>query len=97
MGITKEKRWKGSWRRQSGDDAFPIYAEPNNTERFNWNNSTTPANMAGKYEVVFTNDSGKQVKAIGLFTQDKNTGGVTFLRPSGDSRYSFGRVQGKSV
>lgn len=94
LGITKEKRWKGSWRRQSGDDAFPIYAEPNNTERFNWNNSTTPANMAGKYEVVFTNDSGKQVKAIGLFTQDKNTGGVTFLRPSGDSRYSFGRVQG---
>lgn len=94
LGITKEKRWKGRWRRQSGDDAFPIYAEPNNTERFNWNNSTTPANMAGKYEVVFTNDSGKQVKAIGLFTQDKNTGGVTFLRPSGDSRYSFGRVQG---
>lgn len=38
LGITKEKRWKGSWRRQSGDDAFPIYAEPNNTERFNWNN-----------------------------------------------------------
>lgn len=94
LGITKEKRWKGSWRRQSGDDAFPIYAEPNNAERFYWNDNSAPANIAGKYEVVFTNDSGKQVKAIGLFTQDKNTGGVTFLRPSGDSRYSFGRVQG---
>lgn len=94
LGITKEKRWKGSWRRQSGEDAFPIYAEPNNQERFIWNNNNAPANMAGKYEVVFTNDSGRQVKAVGLFTQDKNTGGVTFIRPSGDSRYSFGRIQG---
>ncbi|BDQ11099.1 DUF1684 domain-containing protein [Sediminibacterium sp. TEGAF015] len=94
LGITKDKRWKGIWRRQSGEDAFPIYAEPNNEERFIWDNNTAPANLAGKYDVVFTNDSGKQVKAIGLFTQDKNTGGVTFLRPSGDSRYSYGRVQG---
>lgn len=94
LGISKDKRWEGIWRRQSGEDAFPIYAEPNNSERFNWENNDTPLNLAGKYEVVFTNDSGKQVKAIGIFTQDKNTGGVTFLRPSGDTRYSYGRVQG---
>lgn len=94
LGITKEKRWKGIWRRQNGDDAFPIYAEPNNEERFIWDNYQAPQNITGKYEAVFTNDSGKQVKAIGLFTQDKNAGGVTFIRPSGDSRYSFGRIQG---
>lgn len=97
IGISKQKILKGVWRRQvSGEDAYPIHVEQNNTERFIWNDQTQPKQIAGKYQVVFTNDSGKQVKAIGLFNQNGNTGGATFLRASGDSRYSFGRIQGNA-
>lgn len=95
IGIKNNKVLKGIWRRQTnGEDAFPILVEQNNTERFIWNKETAPQNIAGKYDVVFTNDSGRQIKAIGLFNQDGNKGGVTFLRPSGDSRYSYGSIQG---
>jgi uncharacterized protein (DUF1684 family) len=97
IGISKQKILKGVWRRQSsGEDVYPIQVEQHNAERFIWNDSLTPKQIAGKYQVVFTNDSGKQVKAIGLFNQNGNTGGVTFLRASGDSRYSFGRIQGNA-
>ncbi len=95
IGIKNNKVLKGIWRRQTnGEDAYPILVEQNNPQRFIWEKQTTPQNIAGKYDVVFTNDSGKQIKAIGLFNQEGNKGGVTFLRPSGDSRYSFGAIQG---
>lgn len=95
LGIKNNKILKGIWRRQTnGEDAYPILAEQNNTQRFIWEKQTVAQNISGKYEVVFTNDSGKQIKAIGLFNQEGNKGGVTFLRPSGDSRYSFGSIQG---
>lgn len=95
IGINNNKILKGIWRRQTnGEDAFPIEVEQNNNQRFIEENKTATQNIAGKYEVVFTTDSGKQVKAIGLFNQKGNKGGVTFLRPSGDSRYSFGSIQG---
>ncbi|MBP7346749.1 MAG: hypothetical protein KA952_09450, partial [Sediminibacterium sp.] len=90
IGIKNNKILKGNWRRQTnGEDAYPIVVEQNNTQRFIWEKQTAPQNIAGKYEVVFTNDSGKQIKAVGLINQEGNKGGVTFLRPSGDSRYSY--------
>ncbi len=95
IGIKNNKILKGIWRRQTnGEDAYPILVEQNNTQRFIWEKQTVPQNISGKYDVVFTNDSGKQIKAIGLLNQEGNKGGVTFLRPSGDSRYSFGSIQG---
>ena len=95
IGIKNNKILKGNWRRQTnGEDAYPIVVEQNNTQRFIWEKQTAPQNIAGKYEVVFTNDSGKQIKAVGLINQEGNKGGVTFLRPSGDSRYSYGSIQG---
>lgn len=95
IGIKNNKILKGIWRRQTyGEDAFPITVEQHNSQRFIWDKQTTPQKFEGKYDVVFTNDSGKQIKAIGLFNQDGNKGGVTFLRPSGDSRYSYGSIQG---
>ncbi|WP_439506390.1 DUF1684 domain-containing protein [Sediminibacterium sp.] len=96
IGIKNSKILRGFWRRQTnGEDAFPILVEQHNSQRFIETPDTTAQNISGKYDVVFTNDSGKQVKAIGIFNQEGNKGGVTFLRPSGDTRYSFGSVQGK--
>lgn len=95
IGINNNKILKGVWRRQTnGEDAFPILVEQHNTKRFIEQKQTVSQNISGKYDVVFTNDSGKQVNAIGLFNQEGNNGGVTFLRPSGDSRYSFGSIHG---
>ncbi len=95
IGIKNNKILKGIWRRQTnGEDAYPISVEQHNTQRFIWDKESTPQKFEGKYDVIFTNDSGKQIKAIGLINQEGNKGGVTFLRPSGDSRYSYGSIQG---
>lgn len=95
IGIQHNHPLKGIWRRQTnGEDAYPIIVEQHNSQRFIWDKQTPPQKIEGKYEVVFTNDSGKQIKAVGLINQAGNTGGVTFLRPSGDSRYSYGSIQG---
>lgn len=95
IGIQNNKILKGIWRRQTnGEDAFPIQVEQNNNQRFIWEKQTVPQNIAGKYDVVFTNDSGKQVKAIGLFNQDGNKGGRHFSKAKWDSRYSYGLIQG---
>lgn len=74
--------------------SVPFTAEHGNTSRFK--GSPTAANYSydGKWEVVFTDTTGKSYKAVGVFEQDGNNLTGTFLTETGDYRYLEGQVDG---
>lgn len=77
--------------------SIPFIAEYGNKRRFN-NNPEQPAfNYDGKWEVVFTESSGKSYKAIGIFNQIDGMLTGTFLTETGDYRYLDGQVDGDQL
>jgi hypothetical protein len=67
------------------------------TWRFDEHPLTDNADVAGRWDVTFTAEDGRQTRAVGLFEQrhDRVTGTVTAL--GGDHRFLEGQVHGDDV
>ncbi|MDD2792558.1 MAG: TlpA disulfide reductase family protein [Sediminibacterium sp.] len=95
LGIQPDHSLKGFFRKQNGmGEPFRVTASRNNTDRFPVTGVQPATNISSRYDVVFTNAAGKQTPAIGIFKQTGRTLSGTFLRASGDSRYSEGLIEG---
>lgn len=86
---------KGALRRQDhAGTPIPLTAEKGNLQRFKA--QKPPAqNISGRYEIVFKYQSGKAEKALAIFEQDGSRLTGTFLKPSGDTRFLEGIVDGR--
>ncbi len=94
LSINKDQTLSGYWRKQNGAEApFPINAQKNKP-RFSSLNILPNNTIGASYSVEFTNDAGKKIPSVGLFKQDGNRLIATFLRISGDSRYTEGIIEG---
>ena len=94
LSINKDQTLSGYWRKQNGAEApFPINAQKNKS-RFASTSAVPNTTIGSTYAVEFTNDAGKKIPSVGLFKQDGNRLIATFLRISGDSRYTEGIIEG---
>ncbi len=71
-----------------------VLAEKNKTHRFEESRVKPAADISGKYEVWFAGADGRPRPAIALLQQEGEKLTGTFQRPSGDSRYLEGKVDG---
>ncbi len=94
FGINKDQTLTGYFRKQNKTGLVSLVTASKKTEKLGVNTLAPIANITGKYAVEFTNDIGKKVKSVGLFKQKGKELTATFLRVSGDSRYSFGYIYG---
>jgi thiol-disulfide isomerase/thioredoxin len=73
-----------------------LSAEPDRGFRFT--EQARPAmDVTGRWEVLFTDDDGKETIAVGEFDQQGGSVTGTFLTPLGDYRYLAGEVDGRSL
>ncbi len=94
LAIINDQSLSGFWRKQNGaGSSFPIHAEKNKP-RFSSSTNLSNNTIGNSYSVEFTNDAGKKIPSVGLFKQEGNRLFATFLRISGDSRYSEGIIEG---
>lgn len=85
----------GHLRRQDHTGTpFEVVAEKNKTFRFAENKNLKPKQIAGKYSVEFTFQSGKREIAVAVFEQNGKKLTGTFLKESGDARYLEGITEG---
>jgi len=88
---------KGYWRKNYVSDyTIAFSATHGNSFRFSDHSKDTQANIDGRWEVYFENNTGKKL-AIGEFKQNGNKISGTFLRPSGDYRYLVGNLDGNNL
>ncbi|MGV3539050.1 MAG: peroxiredoxin family protein [Rufibacter sp.] len=90
---------KGRWERkdQAQPYSLPFTAERGNMSRFSQNPAKPALDVTGKWEVQFSDETGKTYPAIGEFTQKGNVLNGTFLTNTGDYRYLQGEVSGKDL
>lgn len=79
------------------EQVIPFKAQLGKTYRFFPDSKTDNADVAGRWEVTFTDDSGKASRAVALLQQhhDRVTG--TFITASGDHRFLDGQVHGDEL
>lgn len=95
LGISPDQSLNGFLRKQNGKGTpIPVTASKKGITRFPTTGVKPVANISSGYDVVFTNDSGRQTRAVGIFKQKGNALSATFLRVTGDSRYSEGIIEG---
>ena len=85
----------GVLRKQDGSaDLAILKAEKGKTYRFKETTKKPDKDFSGKYEVIFNPEDGKGEVAIGLFEQKGKKLTATFMKPSGDTRFQEGIVEG---
>jgi len=95
LGIQPDHSLNGFFRKQNGNgEAFRVTATQKDKDRFPVTEVQPVANISSRYDVVFTNAAGKKTPAVGIFKQTGSTLSGTFLRATGDSRYSEGLIEG---
>ena len=96
--IKKGSGYQGIWykRTSKGDQSVPILIEEGN-ERLVLAGEKTRYNLSGRWSVVFTKDTGKEVNAIAEFDQHGDSLTGTFLTATGDYRFLEGIVKGDSL
>ncbi|MER2997632.1 peroxiredoxin family protein [Pontibacter populi] len=77
--------------------SVPFTAEHGNTNRFKADPADANYSYDGKWEVVFTDTTGNNYNAVGVFKQNGNKLTGTFLTETGDYRYLEGQVDGKQL
>lgn len=79
------------------EQVIPFKAKLGQPYRFFADSPTDNADVAGRWEVAFTNDKGKASTAVALLEQhhDRVTG--TVMTPTGDHRFLDGQVHGNEV
>ncbi len=94
FGINKDQTLSGYFRKQNKTGTASIVNASKKMMGQSLPKQTLIENISGKYAVEFTTDIGRKVKSVGVFKQNGNELAATFLRVSGDSRYSFGYIDG---
>lgn len=79
------------------EQVMPFHASPGTSHRFFAQPAAKYKTVAGRWEVVFTEDDGASSQAVAEFTQDKNRVKGTFLTPTGDYRFLDGEVVGDTL
>jgi thiol-disulfide isomerase/thioredoxin len=74
------------------DQHLPLRAEFAQTYRFFPKTSANVADVSGRWSVTFSDDEGKEEKAVGEFTQSNDVVTGTVLADGGDHRYLAGQV-----
>lgn len=79
------------------EQVIPFKAKLGETYRFFPDSKTDNADVAGRWEVSFTDNTGKTSQAVALLEQhhDRVTG--TFMTPTGDHRFLDGQVHGNEL
>ncbi|WP_160712950.1 TlpA family protein disulfide reductase [Chitinophaga solisilvae] len=55
------------------------------------------ATIAGKWDVAFYTEDGREIKSVGIFSQEGSKVTGTFLKVTGDTRFLEGSLQGNSL
>lgn len=100
-----EGRWDGRGlngtltliRRGGVVQEIPFRARPGLEYRFVPAQAKADSDVAGRWQVTFTDDDGNLTPAIGEFDQQGNQLQGTFLTETGDYRYLAGEVVGKQL
>jgi peroxiredoxin len=79
--------------RRGYEQHMPLVAEPDPGYRFS-RNPVPGIDVTGRWEVMFTDDEGKESNAVGEFDQQGAVVTGTFLTPLGDYRFLAGEVDG---
>jgi len=91
----KDKQLTGLFRRKDhAGRTIPVDATFGQAYRFDDNGEKPAGDISGKYDITFKLESGKEDKAVGLFSQKGNRLSATFMKITGDSRYLEGIVKG---
>lgn len=79
------------------EQVIPFKASLNESYRFYPHPDSDNADIAGRWDVTFTDDDGKSSRAVAVFEQkhDRVTG--TVMTPTGDHRFLDGQVHGNEV
>jgi peroxiredoxin len=94
------KRLQGevSLLRAGGErQAVPFRAEAGQAWRFFAQPATDNADVAGRWAVQFTSDSGQQSAGVAEFTQSFEQVSGTILTPTGDHRFLAGEMRGDEL
>ncbi len=84
-------------RRGGEVQEIPFRARPGIEYRFVPVQASAESNVAGRWEVTFTDEEGNLTPAIGEFEQQGNQVQGTFLTETGDYRYLAGEVVGEQM
>jgi len=94
----KRLRGEVSLLRSGGErEVLPFLAEEGQLWRFFAQPATDNADVAGRWVVEFTNDSGQQIAGVAEFTQSFERVTGTILTPTGDHRFLAGEVRGDEL
>ncbi len=98
-GVYYENIIEGEWvvNNREGDYRVPFVARQGLAHRFTKMRDTPDADLSGRWEVVFENDTPGAYNAGGEFAQQGNNLTGTFLTETGDHRFLAGTVQGSKV
>lgn len=79
------------------EQVIPFKAALNETWRFYPQASTDNADVAGRWEVTFTDGEGGTSKAVAIFEQNHDQVTGTVMTPTGDHRFLHGQVHGNEL
>ena len=79
------------------EQVIPFKAELNQNYRFYPHPITDNADVAGRWDVTFTDGDGKSSRAVAVFTQQHDRVTGTVMTPTGDHRFLDGQVHGEEV
>lgn len=96
--VKRGNGYQGNWNKRTskGEQTVPIVIEEG-SERLVLNGEKAKYNLSGRWSVVFTKDTGKEVNAIAEFEQRGDSLTGTFLTATGDYRYLEGIVKNDSL
>jgi thiol-disulfide isomerase/thioredoxin len=79
------------------EQMIPFKAKLGEDYRFFKDSVAENADVAGRWNVVFTNDEGKTSTGVALLAQDHDRVTGTVMTPTGDHRFLAGQVRGNEV
>lgn len=74
-----------------------VVAEYGPRNRFPETGEAPAATISGKWDVTFFTEDGREIKSVGIFSQQGSKVTGTFLKVTGDARFLEGSLQGKAL
>jgi thiol-disulfide isomerase/thioredoxin len=84
-------------RKGGEEQKLPFRAEHDKLYRFFANSASDNADVAGRWEVTFTEDDGKSYPAVAEFSQNQDRVTGTFLTGTGDHHFLDGQMRGDEL
>jgi thiol-disulfide isomerase/thioredoxin len=82
---------------RGAEQVVPFKATFGERYRFHAESSADNADVAGRWAITFTSDSGEESIAVGLFEQEHDRVTGTVMTPTGDHRFLEGQVRGDEL